>query len=243
MNNLIDALIYLCDPANLVGTGGILDLAAQQLVIVGIVVLIASAIAIPLGYFIGHTGRGKTIAVTLSGAARALPTLGLLTIVALFVGIGIVAPIVALSVLAIPPLLAGAYAGIEAVDRKTVDAARAVGMTEWQVLSKVEIPLGLPLLLGGLRSTVLQVVATATLAAITGSGGVGGIIFRGLALQDYPLMIVGSIVIIVMALSLDAILALVQRVATPEGVRLRTSGGSAATSGRPTPAPTATASA
>ncbi|NQX27877.1 ABC transporter permease [Microbacteriaceae bacterium VKM Ac-2854] len=220
MNYVIDAFAYIFDPANATGPSGILTLVGEHLYITLLVVLIASAIAVPLGYLIGHTGKGKGFAVALSGAVRALPTLGLLTIVALSTGIGLTAPLVALTVLAIPPILAGAYSGFEAVDRKTIDAARAMGMTEWQIVRKVEIPLGLPLLISGLRSTVLQVVATATLAAITGSGGLGRPIFVGLNTQNYPLMIVGSILVIALALVLDGLFALAQRAFVPAGVRL-----------------------
>jgi osmoprotectant transport system permease protein len=232
VNYVIEAFAYIFDPANATGPSGLLTLVGEHLYITLIVVLIASAVAVPLGYLIGHTGKGKGFAVALSGAVRALPTLGLLTIVALSTGIGLTAPIVALTVLAVPPILAGAYSGFEAVDRKTIDAARAMGMTEWQIVRKVEIPLGLPLLVGGLRSTSLQVVATATLAAITGSGGLGRPIFVGLNTQDYPLMIVGSILVIALALVLDGLFALAQRAFVPAGVRLA----SATTSSRSRPA-------
>lgn len=220
MNYVIEAFAYIFDPANATGPTGLFTLVGEHLYITLLVVLIASAIAVPLGYLIGHTGKGKGFAVALSGAVRALPTLGLLTIVALSTGIGLAPPVIALTVLAIPPILAGAYSGFESVDRKTIDAARAMGMTEWQIVRKVEIPLGLPLLIGGLRSTVLQVVATATLANITGSGGLGRPIFVGLNTQNYPLMIVGSILVITLALVLDGVLALAQRAFVPAGVRL-----------------------
>jgi osmoprotectant transport system permease protein len=145
---------------------------------------------------------------------RALPTLGLLTLVVLFSGIGLVAPVIALTILAIPPLLAGAYAGLESVDRETIDAARAQGMTEWQILGKVEIPLALPIIVGGIRSATLQVVATATVAAYVGLGGLGRLIIDGQAVQDYPQMLSGAVLVVVLALVLDAIFALAQRFAT-----------------------------
>lgn len=243
MNDFAEAIRFLLEPGNWSGTGGLLQLVLEQLWIVAIVIAVSSVIAIPLGYLIGHTGRGKNLAVVVSGAARALPTLGLLTLVALATGIGLLAPVVALTVLAVPSILAGAYSGLEAVDRRTVDASQAVGMTQWQVLTRVEIPLGLPLLIGGLRSAVLQVVATATLAAITGSGGVGGLIFRGLALQNYPYMIAGSIIIIVMALVLDGLLALAQGFAIPVGVRHAGSRGAGRRRSRTTTASVAAAEA
>jgi osmoprotectant transport system permease protein len=149
--------------------------------------------------------------VTVTGALRALPTLGLLTLVVLWRGIGLTPPIVALVVLVIPPLLAGAYAGLQSVDRDTIDAARAIGMTEWQVLGKVEIPLALPIILGGLRSAVLQVVATATIAAYIGLGGLGRYIIDGVSVRDYPQTFAGSIVVVVLALVLDGVFAVLQR--------------------------------
>ncbi|NQX13672.1 ABC transporter permease [Microbacteriaceae bacterium VKM Ac-2855] len=222
MNFIVDALRYIFDPANASGPNGILTRLGEHLYVTLIVVVIAIVIAVPLGFLIGHTGKGKGVAVALSGAVRALPTLAVLTIIALAVGIGLFAPVVALTILAIPPALAGAYSGFEAIDRKTIDAARAVGMTEWQILTKVEIPLGLPLLISGLRSTVLQVVATATLATITGMGGLGVYIFAGLNTQNYQVMLVGSLLVIALALILDGVLALLQRILVPAGVRLAT---------------------
>jgi osmoprotectant transport system permease protein len=147
-----------------------------------------------------------------------LPTLGLLTLVALWIGIGLGAPYVALTILAIPPILAGAYTGFEAVDRVTVDAARAVGMSEWQIVTKVEIPLGLPLLIGGIRSATLQVVATATLAAYIADFGLGRYLFAGLKTRDYSEMLGGSILVILLALVLEGLFALIQRFVIPRGV-------------------------
>lgn len=217
MNFIGEALAWIA--ANLSGPSGVLALLGQHLAITGVVVLIATVVAVPLGWLVGHTGRGRSLVVLLSGAARALPTLGLLTLVALAVGIGAVAPIVALTVLAIPSLLAGAYAGIEAIDRGTIDAARGMGMSGRQLLGRVEIPLGLPLLIGGLRASVLQVVATATLAAVTGAGGLGTIIFVGLNTQNYPVMLAGALLVIVLAVLLDALLVLAERAVVPAGVR------------------------
>jgi osmoprotectant transport system permease protein len=136
--------------------------------------------------------------------------------------IGVVrAPLAALItfvLLAIPSILAGAYSGIEAVDRRTVDAARAMGMTEWQILWKVEIPLGLPLLIGGLRAAVLQVVATVTIAAFVGLGGLGIYIIAGIQLRDFTRVLGGAIVVAVLALLFDLVFALLQRVVVPPGV-------------------------
>jgi osmoprotectant transport system permease protein len=218
VNYLTEAIAWILDPSHYGSYDGI-DVRLTQHVLISLgVVLVAAVIAIPLGYLVGHTGRGRGLAVAVSGGIRALPTLGLLIIVALAVGIGLEAPFVALVVLAIPSILAGAYAGFEAIDRRTIDAARAVGMTEWQIVGRVEIPLGLPLLIGGLRLAALQVIATATLADYVGGGGLGLFLFRGLKTNDYPQMLGGSIVVILLALVSEVAFSVVQRLAVPAGV-------------------------
>jgi len=216
MNIASEAASWLTDGAHWHGEDGFPHRIVQHLGYTALTVAIAAVIAVPLGLWIGHTGRLRGLAIAATGALRALPTLGLLTLMVLWRGIGLTSPTIALVVLAIPPLLAGAYAGLEAVDRQTVDAARAIGMTEWQVLGKVEIPIALPLIIGGFRSAVLQVVATATIAAYIGLGGLGRYIIDGLAVRDYPQILAGATVIVVLALALDAVFAVVQRsLATP----------------------------
>jgi osmoprotectant transport system permease protein len=208
-----EAWDWFTDGANWHGEDGVPNRFIEHLGYTALTVAIAVVVAVPLGLWIGHTGRLRGLAITLTGALRALPTLGLLTLVVLWRGIGLTPPITALVVLAIPPLLAGAYAGVESVDRRTVDAARGVGMTEWQVLTRVEVPLGLPLLLGGLRSAVLQVVATATVAAYIGLGGLGRYVIDGVQIRDYPQILAGSLIIVVLALVLDGAFALLERLA------------------------------
>jgi osmoprotectant transport system permease protein len=207
------ALTWLTTAQNWQGEDGVPHRVLQHLGYTTLTVSIAVVVAVPLGLWIGHTGRLRGLAIGLTGALRALPTLGLLTLVVLWRGIGLTPPITALVVLAIPPLLAGAYAGVESVDRRTVDAARGMGMTEWQVLTRVEVPLGLPLLLGGVRSAVLQVVATATVAAYIGLGGLGRYVIDGVQIRDYPQIVSGSLVVVVLALVLDGAFALLQRLA------------------------------
>jgi len=203
---------WLTDGAHWQGDDGFPHRIVEHIGYTALTVAIASAIALPLGLWIGHTGRLRGFAVAATGALRALPTLGLVTLMGLWLGIGLTAPTIALVVLAIPPLLAGAYAGLESVDRATIDAARSIGMTEWQVLGKVEIPLALPIIVGGIRSAVLQVVATATIAAYIGLGGLGRYLIDGLAVRDYPQMAAGSVVVVVLALLLDGIFVVLQRV-------------------------------
>ncbi|GAA1485660.1 ABC transporter permease [Brachybacterium fresconis] len=216
-NPFLDALAWLTDPVHWSGPSGVPMRTLEHLGYTVLGVLVAALIAIPVGLLVGHTGIGKGIAVTLAGAARALPTLGLVTLFALLLGLGLTAPLLAFVVLAVPSLLAGAYSAVETADPATVDAARAQGMTEWQILAKVEIPLGMPLIIGGFRGATMQVVATAMLAAYVGNGGLGRYIFLGLGSQDYPLMIAGSLLVIALALVLDLVLLVTQRLTAPRG--------------------------
>ncbi len=196
----------------------------QHLYFSFVTVLIAALIAVPAGYLIGHTGKGREIAVGITGAARALPSFGLILLLVLVLGVtrSELGAFIAFVLLAIPSILAGAYAGVEAVDRRTVDAARAVGMTEWQILVKVEAPLGLPLLVGGLRSAVLQVVATVTLAGYVNLGGLGYYIIQGVPLGRFDQILGGAVLVIALALVLDGLFGLLARVVEPQGLASRT---------------------
>lgn len=223
MNLFADAVQWILDPTHWTGPDGIPNRVAEHLGYTAITVLIATLIAVSLGLYIGHTGRYRGLVVGVTGALRALPTLGLLVYLAVLFGRGIsfaiVPTIIVLVVLAIPPLLAGAYSGVESVDGRTVDAARSMGMTEWQILWKVEVPLALPLIIGGIRSAVLQVVATATVAAYISLGGLGRYIIDALPVRDYTKVLVGAVLVTILALVLDGILVICQRLTVPAGVR------------------------
>lgn len=221
MNQFLAAIAWIFDAAHYAGSNGIPVRLGEHVFDSVLTVLIAGAIALPIGAVIGHTGRGRWAAVQVSGALRALPTLGLLLLLALLVGIGLLAPLIALVILAIPPILAGAYSGLEAVERHTIDAATSLGMTGWQVFAKVELPLALPLIMGGLRASMLQVIATWTVAGILPSGSGGGLghyLIFGLDLHDYPQMLAGSILVVGLALVVDGVFALAQRLVIPRGV-------------------------
>jgi osmoprotectant transport system permease protein len=203
---------------------GIPDALVQHLALTGLSLLFTIIIAIPLGLFIGHTGRGRSVAIVSSNVARALPTLGVLALLIIpLTGVTFIAPgylpdLIVFVILGIPPMLAGVYAGLESVDRVTIDAARAIGMTEFQILIKVEIPLGARLIIGGLRSTSLQIIATVTVAALYGQVNLGTYIASGLAQSDYIQMAAGAILVAALALIVDGLFAIVQRFAVPRGV-------------------------
>ncbi|KAA9130665.1 ABC transporter permease [Microbacterium caowuchunii] len=221
MNMFWDALAWLVSPEQYTGNAALQILLAQQLAYTAVAVVIAAVIAVPLGWYIGHTGRGREIAVAVSGAARAVPSFGLLVLLVLLFGVlhKPEAAVVTFVILGIPSLLAGAYTGLEAIDRRVIDAARAMGMTEWQILWRVEVPLGLPLLVGGLRAAVLQVVATVTIAAYVGLGGLGLPIIQGIPLRRIDQVLGGAIAVALLAFLLDALFGMLQRAAVPHGVR------------------------
>ncbi len=222
MTQIADTFLWLLDPANWSGSGGIITRTLEHLWYCALALVLALVIAVPAGLYIGHTGRGRGLAIGLTGALRALPSLGLLTLLAVTLSLGlrlaIVPSTIVLAVLAIPPLLAASYSGVEAVDGDVVDGARATGLSEWQIVARVEVPLAGPLLVGGLRSAMLQVIATATLSAYLGLGGLGRFIFDGQAVRDYTQMLGGAIVVIALALIIDGLILLGQKLLVPEGV-------------------------
>ncbi len=220
MDLLLEAWAWLLSPEQYQGEGSLPQRIAEHLWYTAVATLIAAVIAVPIGYFIGHTGRGGTWVVGITGAARALPSFGLILLLVLLLGVSerVTASLAALVLLGIPPLMAGAYSGMQQIPRQTIDAARAQGMTEWQIIATVEIPLSLPLVLGGLRGAVLQIVATATLVAYVGLGGLGYDIIQGIPLRRFDQTIGAALVIVVLALTLDAVLAAATRWVTPRGV-------------------------
>lgn len=219
MRFLVAALAYILNPASWGGSQGIGVLLAQHLGYSLAGVAAAAAVGVPLGWWVGHTGRGRGLAVAASTTARAVPTLGLITLFGLALGIGLQAPLLAFVILALPSVLAGAYTGVASADPEAVDGARACGMSPWQVLMRVEVPLGASLLLGGLRAASLQVIATATLAAYTGAGGLGRLMFLGLKTQDYARMLASSLLVIALALASELVFATLQRLCAPAGSR------------------------
>ncbi|WP_330228703.1 ABC transporter permease [Nocardia sp. NBC_00508] len=223
MNLFIDAWHYFTDGANWGGPSGIETRIVQHLWYSVLTIAVSAAIAVPLGLVIGHTRRGAAVLVGFANAMRALPTLGLLTFVVLLLGLGLIPPLLALVTVGVPPLLAGAYAGIANVPDDVVDASRAMGMTERQILFRVEVPNALPILLTGLRGATLQVVATATIAAYVNLGGLGRYIFDGISLYRYDRVLVGALLVAVLAMLLDGLLAFTVWASAPGSGRLRRS--------------------
>jgi osmoprotectant transport system permease protein len=210
---------WFADPANWSGPDGVPVRLLEHLQYTLLALVIAAVIAIPLGLWIGHTGRGGFLVVGSANALRALPTFGLLVLLANAFGIALTPPIAALVILAIPPMLAGTYAGVQAVDRAIVDDARGMGMGEREVLLRVELPNALPLILGGVRSATLQIIATATIAAYVALGGLGRYIIDGLALRNFAEMAAGSILLALLAIGIDLLLAALQRTVVSPGLR------------------------
>lgn len=221
MNFLQQALAYIFTTENWEGRTGIGARIIEHLQYTGVAVAVSAVIAIPIGLLIGHTGRGSALVVTVVNSLRALPTLGVLLLGVLLWGLGLLPPTIALTLLGVPPLLAGTYAGIANVDPALVDAARSMGMTERRVLSGVELPNAMPLILGGLRTATLQIVATATVAAYASLGGLGRYLIDGIKVRQFYIALVGALLVTVLALLIDGLLALAVWVSVPGTGRLR----------------------
>jgi osmoprotectant transport system permease protein len=221
VNFLQQALDYIFAAENWAGKAGLGARIVEHLQYTGVAVAASALIAIPIGLIIGHTGRGSFLVVTAVNGLRALPTLGVLLLGVLLWGLGLLPPTIALMLLGIPPLLAGTYAGIANVDPKVTDAARSMGMTERRVLLRVEVPNAMPLILGGLRTATLQVVATATIAAYASLGGLGRYLIDGIKVRQFYLALVGALLVTVLALILDGLLAAAVWASVPGSGRLR----------------------
>jgi osmoprotectant transport system permease protein len=219
-------IAWLLDPANWSGPNGIPIRMAEQVGISAISLLIAGAIALPVGVWIGHTGRGATLAVNLANIGRAIPSLAAIGIVVPItqaldpnLGFRVYPTLVAMIILAVPPILVNAYAGIDGVDRELVEAARGMGLHERQIIGRVEVPIALPVIAGGIRSASVQVVATATLGALFGFGGLGRYLVDGVAQGDDGQLYGGVFLVAVLALAVEGGFALLQRWLTSPGLR------------------------
>jgi osmoprotectant transport system permease protein len=221
VNGFADALTYLNDPFNWTRPNGILELLGEHLAVSAVAVLGGMLLALPVGVALGTSGRGGGAIVVLSNVSRAVPTLALLTLFAVSpIGFGNRATAIALAVFAVPPILTNTYVGFRGVDADIREAARAMGMSRGQVIGRVDLPLALPLVMTGIRTAAVQVVATASLAALVGGGGLGRIVNLGFGQQDYGLIIAGAILIAALAMLTEVALVVLSRAVTPGPKRL-----------------------
>lgn len=208
-------------------TGGVMvgglhqvgELALKQLEVTLLALAVALALALPLGLLLGHYGRGEFIAVSAGNAGRAIPELALIALMAAAVGVGLFNLVVALAILGIPPILTNTFTGIRQVDRASVEAARGMGMTDREVISRVELPLAVPMIMGGVRTATINIVATATIAPLAGILTLGDFIISRNVYGDSGVL-AGAILVALMALALEAVFAGIQWALTSPGLKL-----------------------
>jgi osmoprotectant transport system permease protein len=220
MSFLSFAWNWLKAPAQWHGSDDIPIRLVQHLGYSGLSLLVAALIALPAGIWIGHTGRGGVVVVNIANAWRAIPTLGLLVLMVVLIGFNVLAWLVPLVVLAIPPILVNAYEGVAGVDPGLRDSARGMGMTGWQSLWKVELPVALPLIMLGLRTGAIFVVATATIAAEIGLGGLGRYIIDGLSQSNYAEVAGGAVLVVALALVVQVIFVVLRFLVVPAPLRV-----------------------
>ncbi|MBI4259929.1 MAG: ABC transporter permease [Actinobacteria bacterium] len=213
-------LCWFADPANWSGANGIPTRFLEHVWMSGLSVGIAAALALPVGLFIGHTRRGAFLAISIGNLGRAIPSFAILALalpvtIRLGLGLGFWPTVIALVALAIPPILTNTYAGVAGVDDDTLEAARGMGMREGQLLRRIELPLAAPLVVAGLRTAAVQVVATATLAALVAWGGLGRYIVDGFAQRRNDRVLGGAILVAVLAIVTELVFGLVERAVRP----------------------------
>jgi osmoprotectant transport system permease protein len=221
LNVVNEVIAWLTDPAQWSGPEGIPVRTLQHLGYSLLATAIAAAIALPVGVLIGHTGRGAVFAVNLTNLGRAIPTLGIIILVFILAGFGIVPVLVALTALAVPPIVTNSYVGVRSVDPEVREAAEGMGMRGRQVLWRVELPVAMPLIMAGIRTSTVQVVATATLAAYVGLGGLGRYLIDGFSQRDLPQVVGGAILVAVLALLIELALGRLQTLVVSRGLAER----------------------
>lgn len=222
MSWLTQTVAWLTDPANWTGEDGAGVLLLQHMVISLLSLFVAAALMVPLGLWLGHIGRGGVLALNIGNVGRAVPTFAILVMLTLApapFGNSLLTVVTALVLFAIPPILTNTYTGVREVDRAAVDAARGVGMSGTQVLRGVELPLAAPMIVQGLRLGGVQVVATATIAALIGAGGLGRLITQGFSRQDQPMLLSGAVLVAALALVFEGSFELLQGAVSPPGSR------------------------
>lgn len=214
------------------GSNGVPSLLVGHVEIVVFSVAIAMAIGLPIGLWLGHTGRGGFAAINITNVGRALPAIAVLILAAQAFGIGRTPALIALTLLSVPPILTNCYTAVRGVDPSEKDAARGMGMTGMQILAKVEIPASIPLLFAGIRTAAVQAVATATLAGFVAYNCLGTLINLGVSTNDHVELFAGALLVVVLALLTEYGLGAVQKAVTPAGLRIGASKGSRGHRGR-----------
>lgn len=223
MSILVQVVQWFTDPAHWTGSDGIPTRLLEHLEISAESVLIGMVIALPVGIVLGHYGKFGNLAINISNVGRAVPSFALLVLSFQVFGLGLTPIIIALTALAIPPMVTNSYVALREVDPDIKDAARGMGYRELAQLLRIEIPLAVPLLMAGIRTSAVQVVATATLAALIAGGGFGRYIIDGLDEQNYTKLMAGAILVALLALSTEVGLAGLERLLIPKGIRLLSS--------------------
>ena len=223
MTLLGDVARWFADPANWQGSHGIPVRVLEHIELSGLAVVVAVAIAMPVALYLGHVGRGGFIAINVANIGRALPSLALLAfglIIAISVGLGLGfwPTMFALVPLAIPPIVTNTFVAVRQVDRDVVDAARGMGLAERQILARIEVPLGLPLMLDGIRTAAVNVVATATLGALVAGGALGRFIVDGFALREYDQLVGGALLVALLAIVTEITFGALARASAPRGM-------------------------
>ena len=221
MTILSNAARWFANPAHWSGPDGIPQRLVEHVQISAESVAIGAVIALPIGIALGHYGRFGNLAINISNVGRALPSFGILVIAFQVFGLGNLPVLVALVALAIPPMITNSYVGLREVDPDVREAARGMGYRELAQLLGVELPLAVPLVMAGIRTSAVQVVATATLAALIAGGGFGRYVIDGFAQQDYTKLFAGAVLVAVLAMATELSLSAVERVLVPRGIRLQ----------------------
>ncbi len=222
MSWLGDVVDWLADAGNWSGADGAWALLGQHVRLSAIAMLVATVLVAPVGLCLGHLGRGGVLALNVGNVGRAVPTFAVLVLLVLApapFGLTDLSVVTALVLFAVPPILTNAYVGVREVDRAVVEAARGMGMSGWQVLRGIELPLAAPMVVQGLRLAGVQVVATATIAALAGAGGLGRLITQGFSRQDQPMLLGGAVLVAALALVVEGGFEVAQRAVTPASRR------------------------
>ncbi|MDP9253034.1 MAG: ABC transporter permease [Chloroflexota bacterium] len=228
MTLLGDVLRWFADPAHYQGSDAVQTRIFEHVAVSGLAVLAGLLIALPIGLYLGHTGRFGFIAVNVANIGRAIPSLAAIalaipvaaTLLGVQNGLGFWPTFLALIPLALPPILTSAYVGVQGVERDVIEAARGMGLSERQILRQVELPLALPVILAGIRTAAVNVVATATLGALVAFGGLGRYIVDGLALQEYDRLFAGALLVALLAIAVEVAFGTFERAAVSPGIRI-----------------------